>query len=492
MFRMFTVILAFALPAMVVPDAKADLEYLSKTLSFLPGWGVGRSRPDVGIWTDDMIAEHKQWQKAFDVAYPTESLIKLLKHDSPKVRTLAALLLFDRRDPKLLPHLVPLMKDMAASFPSPAPISNPIGFPKRERPPMEPQEVGKRVRYLVDEYLIHAGYRTEQFDDYWAKHKDRNFCASWFAVELGMASQHTTPTQPECVADIQKIRKRIDRIPEKDRFFTLVWLRDSPGFDALAKDDELIELGKKIGPEPLMLMLVGKMPSDDPDLQSRQTDNYQYVRMQRFVLDRAKVLLRAEDADKLLAFVQDVKTKPNNGLNHFWLIAITELQPKRAKEILTIAWEDAKGIYGYNADQRSHIAYEWWRKASDGDPAFVQKWFYEEKIQRGQFPHARSAFLNQLNGRDHPEDRKLLTKLVADKRFNDLDWQTLQTIVERLGDWDNKPLFTYDEIRKVWHPDGQGHYHWHKDEMKKKYPKETDDLEKELAKWRSAIVERLK
>src|SRR5262249_41838711 len=58
-------------------------------------------------------------------------LIGLLKHDDPKVRTLALAALFRREDPKLLPHLAALMKDTDKTVPD-VQIRRAIAFPPKD------------------------------------------------------------------------------------------------------------------------------------------------------------------------------------------------------------------------------------------------------------------------------------------------------------------------------------------------------------------------
>src|SRR5687768_11714532 len=50
-------------------------------------------------------------------ADPVESVVPLLAHADGRVRTLAMLVLFDREDPKLLPHIAALTGDKAQGIP---------------------------------------------------------------------------------------------------------------------------------------------------------------------------------------------------------------------------------------------------------------------------------------------------------------------------------------------------------------------------------------
>src|SRR5262249_2608479 len=143
--------------------------------------------------------------------YEVKDLVALLEHGNPRVRTLAAAALSARGDPKLLPHLVALANDRAETFPEPAPSAVPVDLvnPKKG-PTRQKRTVGERVSLMVQEYLSPAGYHygvggaggNPGFDDYWAKRKDRAYCASWFAVALNRASFATSPTPKERVGAI--------------------------------------------------------------------------------------------------------------------------------------------------------------------------------------------------------------------------------------------------------------------------------------------------
>jgi hypothetical protein len=425
--------------------------------------------------------------------YAVKDLVELLKHDDARVRTLAAHLIFHRRDPKLLPHLAGLAKDKAQTFGRPRPSATGAFFNK-DLPGMDKQTVGDVASSMVMTYLSPAGYHNVEphgpcpgFDVYWAKHKDREYCASWFWLELARASRNSNPQRPEWKPDILEVRKRIDKIPEPDRTFTLLFLRDNPGGEVLVSKDELIEMCKKVGPEKLMQLVLFKIPSDDPDLQSRPNNNTLYVNMVRYVLANAKALLRPEDADMLIQ--QGPRHEPTSGaLTPPWFIAAVELQPGKTKEVLAKAWtEIAKTKPPGRSDNPVRLAEAMWKRYGDDSRDFAVNLFYYQQLWPGEIPHARDRFLSSLGNAWKQPERSLIAAIIRDKRFDTLDWQSLSHIGWIVNAWHSEEIFTRNDLENTSHPLGRGKYHSEMERAQKEFPRETEALEKTLKRWRETL-----
>jgi len=80
----------------------------------------------------------------------------------------------------------------------------------------------------------------------------------------------------QCADRIRAVRKRIDQLPEEERTWQLLWLSRLQDCDDFVTDRELIDMCKKLGPKKMLLMLQDRMPSDDPDLQPRMSNNSTY------------------------------------------------------------------------------------------------------------------------------------------------------------------------------------------------------------------------
>jgi hypothetical protein len=482
-------------PGTDASNARADLEKLAANLKF---FALDDTMSLSGVPRAMAQKYREEVRPLQEKKYSIKDLVALLTHDDPRVRTLAAAALFARGDPKVLPFLVPLTKDPAETFPEPQLTAEP--FPPVNALRLAKRTVAQQVNRMVQTYLIPAGYHygaegkygNPGFEDYWAKRKDRAWCASWFLVDLHRASRGTRPTPRECIPAVKEVRRRIDQVPEPDRTFLLLWLHDVYGEDAFVTERELIAACKKIGPEALVKMLQRKIPSADPDLQPRPSNNYAYARMIMFVLKHARDLLRAEDADALLACERWERDYQKHRVTDpllvaEWFLAAVELQPARAKEILKIGWDKFQRGHSFDADHRAKLALSWWHRVGKDDTAFVLNWFYDEKPQRGQFPHCRAFFLKQFGPKAPQPDRKLIHALIVDRRFDTLDWQTLQALGELINSWEKQPVIDPNEFRDTSHPYGMGHYHWMQDKARQEYPRETEQLQRVLARWRQVL-----
>jgi len=278
----------------------------------------------------------------------TDVLISLLAHESPKVRTIAVLML-SKKGPSVLPHIVELLTDMAPTFPLPARGSSTSGSPPAKALTAGGLTVGHIAMLALDRYLGPAGYPSmtrgyyrATFSSYWTTHKDLPYCASWFAVRLTGGHNSGMPPSPKYVDDVRRTRRDIDAIPTNDRIWILLWLHGGPGGHLLVSEAELVELCKELGPDTLLQMLRHDIPSDDPDLQPGYANYPYYNNMITFVLKHAEELLRPSDAEALLACEQwhrDVATPRTALVTPWWAIAAATLQPSDAAGILRDAME---------------------------------------------------------------------------------------------------------------------------------------------------------
>lgn len=479
------------------PDMKqtrVDFERLAAQLPYLSLNSVLYDRPDHLF----QVAHNKREEhfrilrKARDGTYPKEALLDLLAHGDPKVRTLAAVALFDREDPSVLPALVELCADGAASFDGYDELSVPswihqtgIGLsPLR-------QTVGDIAKRMVGFYMVQSGYyygvaygTQTGFAQYWDDRKNRSHCAGWFAVQLARASQSTSPTRKNCIDRIRAVRKRIDELPADERTWVLLWLKGESGSDALVSDEELIQMCKGLGPDKLLLMLQHSIPSGDPDLQPRNKNNWPYKRMVTFVLRHAEGLLRKSDGDALLACERWQRDYREHGISDptitaWWAVAAARLQPEKASPILHAALKRFQGEY--DADERSSLCVALWQLAGRAEGKFLVDWLYDEEPERGAFPNCRSAFIESA-GKDR-NGREIVGWIIQDRRLDSIDWQSLVRLVRVVNGWVKTPIISEQEIQNTRHPVGKGHFYWSLTEAEEKYPKETEELRGRLAEW---------
>lgn len=433
--------------------------------------------------------------------YDRNDLVALLKHQEPRARTLAALLLADLGNGKDLPLLAAMMKDDAPSFPRPPkPYRSPLlsqrpepNGPRLALPPKTPmpsdpverlyylrqdgpkQTVGELVSQMIGEYML-AGGNSEKFEDYWAKRKGRAYCAGWFYVALQGAADadwNERPVRPRTVSE------RLELLPEPDRTFTFLWLRR---FNLLS-DEELVARCKKVGPGKLLELLQQKIPSDDPDLQWRSSNNFNYDCMITFVLENATQLLRPEDADAVLQAGQ-----PQNPLHSKkWYLAALDLQPRMVTEVLSKATKDIETTkLGPNSTAPLDLGEAMWSRLGEASVDFTANMFYLQNPLRNDPMDRKGSFLRRL-APNLTINRKLIAAIVADKRFDTLDWYCLNELTAVANQLEENRLFEPNFRGQAHHPLGMHEYDWQKDVARKQYPKETEALETTLAGWRAVL-----
>jgi len=416
-------------------------------------------------------------------------LLPLLKNGDPKVRTLALAALFERQDPKLLPHIAGLVGDKAKTAVEVVIRRAVSGFGKdAELLPqdIDEQAVGQVAKAFLMRWLEPAGYKIEEFDVYWADRKDRAWCASWFLARFQRAGQNTTAFDKERGTPlIRAIRKEIDALPEIDRDWALLWvathhggISDEPA-RILASPDDLIAAGKRLGPKRLMDLIEEREISKDPDLAVRPLAGPWRTRgrddMIHWVLKNAGKLLRPQDAPTLLAMEGKVRDR-----SPWCAIAAAELEPAKASQTLHAAMSRYAGkeIYTYLADHRADIAAGLWRIVGEAEIDYLTDWFFQEHV--GKNPHSPQTgrFLDAIQGVRAPADRKLVARLVADPRLDKLDYQSLRAVVLVANSWTKQPIVTQQGLYPNWEKGGWG-------------PETAADMQV-LAGWRSKLLDSLK
>jgi hypothetical protein len=418
-----------------------------------------------------------------------EKLLPLLHHPDPKIRTLAMIALYDKGDPKMLPAVVALADDHSPTYSCPQPLALTSGMIVDPWPMLD-QEVGQMATAVVNTYLDAAAFNYgikptpnyPGFEGYWATHKGRSYSGSWFVVRSNRAGAST----------IKTIRNEIAGLPEPDRQWELLWVATRHLYSGdeqslIASDAELLEACKQLGRDRLLQMLAGHVGSSDPDLQPRYNKYSPYKHMMLFVLRHSDQLLRPEDAATLLlrqdenfelvhSDVEDPLDSP------WWAIGAAQLDPKQAGQILHRAMTHYQGKYQYQGEYRAMIALALWRIAGPSETKFVLDWFYGEPPCCGTTP--RDEFL--LSAAAIPHGPQLLASLVRDQRFEKLDWSSLQQLAAILDGWTNPPVIG-EQRRDAQYPDTPDRFESSREELEKKYPKETTELLRVLAKWRAEI-----
>jgi len=479
-------------------ETRTQFEEYAAELPYLDQGAILYDRKDHYFRVADPSVQEEHFRilgKVRDRSHPEAALRELLRHDDPKVRTLAAVALFDREDPSVLPALVPLCGDEAATFVSHPEISRQWLSGAGFGPPPLNQTVGDIARAMVAMYMNESGFhygvahRSEPgFAAYWEVRQHRTHCAGWFGVQLARASHGIYPTQESAVEGIRGVRERIDQLPSDDRAWVLLYLIGRSGSNALATEEELIEMCRQLGTERLLLMLQNRIPSDDPDLQARGRNAEPYSRMALFILAHADKIFGPEESDTLLTYELWHRDHEEHGIvapliTTSWAIAATKLQPERASPLLRAAMERFQGER--ESAHRRNICLAMWQLRGVAEIEFITDWFYAEAPVRSTFLHPKAGFIELIGG--EPDGRVLLAQLIADPRLSELDWQTLQQMVRVVNRWIDTPIVSEEEIRSASHPLFHGHFHWVQEEAELRYPEETAAFRAHLSEWRKRL-----
>ncbi len=419
----------------------------------------------------------------------------LLTHADPKVRTLALTALFDQENPRFLPEFATLLEDPAATFPVLQRFAMIPGIDTVL--PTVSQTVGDFARQLLDFYLKPAGYaygpegRSGQpgFKEYWQQYGESSQSASWLKVRLARASQGTSPTPSERIKKIKQLRKYIDLMSVTERPWIFLFLYGDAGSDALITETELVNLLGMVGRDKLLRLLSKENFSSDPALQSRPTNNYDYHRMCLFVLRHATRLLKAEDAEMLLAREEWERQYQEHHisdplLSAWWPIAAAHLKPQEADQILLKAFE--RFADDYSGEERVSLAVALWRLSGEPRKPFILDWFFREKNTPGNYG-LRASFLKQLAESPDAKDTSLLRAIVSDSKLDTLSWRSLQALVELANTHQPTPLVTFEEFQEVHHPSGIDLLMEEVEQARQQYPLETQKLLDKLADWRQRL-----
>jgi hypothetical protein len=287
----------------------------------------------------------EEYQALMQKQYPVPFLLSLLKDHDAKIRTLAAAALVAKGDPRLQRYLAPLVNDQSPTF-------DVLTFPLTDNyvpPHYTPQTVAMVALQLTQKL------NKEAFDQYWAIHGNRDYCADWFLWQFHRAQF------------VPLARQAIQSVPSPDRELIILWIGSGRSDFANERyegysEAELLDAARRLGRQNLVAVLRKEPPTTDPDILHPKwpTATFEhYSEMGHFLLAHAKDLLAASDAEALLALeIAERKTRSwtpvTNADNdqgpayrEWWAIAAAGLRSEDADAILDVAqnrWPDAGNI----------------------------------------------------------------------------------------------------------------------------------------------------
>lgn len=449
------------LAAAPVPKEKFDAGRLETLAAKLPCF----SPHEFGYGRIEYRGRHEETRRAYlDGLRPLAAdnwnpavVRPLLKHADPKVRVLAAAILFDREDPAELPALADLLTDEAAAFkPGPGLLLNTgFGFTKPDdQPPPDdlgqPQTVGATVRQML-RFPMEANHeRYDSFADYWAARGGRKHTASWYLFRLNRATRATVPTPADAAGRLDRLAADVKALPPGYRDWVFLWLcghcghlgdgRPSP----FSKEADVLAAGRRLGPAKLLKALQGDIPDDDPDFHAKHKPDLSAV-----LLPRARVFFRKADA----AAIEKLE---GNTRQARWAVAAAELDPQRAEQILTAAVERFAGFEFAPGWESGAVATALFRLDPERHEKATVDWLYAQKADGYGVPTARAALVREVSGL--AAGRQLLAKVVEHAEFGKLDWAALQEVAYAVNGWRQTPVVPDDDLRKARHPKGMQHH----------------------------------
>ena len=507
-------LLAFAYIPVGYLAAEAPHEWM-ETAERIPYLNPSMFVQDRMPWdSDHMMTEEERaavlkiWTWSADV--PAQPLKERLKDAKPRIRTLAMCALWLKGNPKDLPLFHALVEDKAPTFPSVS-FHARSNFPSLDKTPVQlreevgysQQSVGDFAETFVGTYMQASGVR-DGFASYWDERKDLEHCLGWFVVKMRMGDQGliTPPLGQDRMARIQRLRSEIDTLNPADRAWTLLALtapymdsRQDAGPAALASIDDLVRAAQQIPRDSLLdFLLEDKIVSRDPDLRVGDHSPFHLRRTQVFLLVHADQLLRAEDADRLLAREQRIREKhegkdPSFYVDASWAIGAANLQPDRADEILHGAFKRfSDGDKSRHQDQRCFLVQSMCRHLGEMVDEFVLDWFFTELPEPTAFGFGRHRFADWLG---EEKQARVLKAIFSDPRGVDLDWTTFRDLGSAVNRAAGEPVISQELI---WAADPK--FDWRRPSEGKEarfneHPAPKPEREAILQEWREAIQKTL-
>jgi hypothetical protein len=97
---------------------------------------------------------------------------------------------------------------------------------------------------------------------------------------------------------------------------------------------------------------------------------------------------------------------------------------------------------------RSDLAVALWDVCGESEGKFLSNWFYTEFPSKQLWVNWRRSFIENVSAINQPSPQKLISRLVKDSRFNNLDWDvaSLQSLANVIYGWLGKPPISQHDI----------------------------------------------
>jgi hypothetical protein len=437
-----------------------------------------------------------------------DELDALLRDADAKVRTLAALLLFDREQKELLPRLAALAGDAARTFPEAQ--RNAVALIDGRRVPASPWSerpatVGAVVQQLLAFAYAFAGPRVDPdpvkaLTAFRERHCGPGANAVWLALRLTRAHGGITPVRPPWHERVARVRAAVDALPSPDRELLTIGLPELTMHptDSFATEAERIAAARKLGDEVLLLCLAGEFPSKDTGLHALFCKDGVFGThsgLHRFVLDPRHAIFGPGAAKRLLELEAEQRRR-SEGTTGFvdagWAATAASLQPQHATAWLRAALE--RFAKPHELQQRAQLLAALAAYGDDASEATVVERFWHDDFVAMLGTYGRQLVLQALAGVPRTKALRVVRALLAAPAATDIDPLTAAELDQAAGALLGARPVGEDAVRQVWHPLGLQRLltKGQREQARAQHPVETERALAAARSWRDTIAKALR
>lgn len=438
-----------------------------------------------------------------------DDLDALLRDEDAKVRTLAALLLFDREQKELLPQLATLVGDEADTFADAQRDASQAFLggraPPRTRWSERPTTVGAVAQQLLGFVYAIASPRVDPdpkkaFEAFWKQHGAPDANAVWLRLRLVRAHGGITPVRPPWDERVARVRAAVDKLPSPDRELLTIGLSELTFIptECFATDEERIAAAKKLGDEVLLLCLAGDFPSKDPGLRALFCGSGVFGTMStlhRFVLSPQHEIFGPGAAKHLLALETEQRKRAASTTGFVdagWVTTAASLQRKHATEWLQAALD--RFAEPYETQQRAQLLAALAQFGDAASEAVVVERFWRDDLTFQCGTYRRTEVLAAVGRCPRDKAVRVLRALLAAPAAADIDPATAVELDVAVGALLGARPVGEETVRAVHHPFGVHQLCMKQQQQmaRAQYPAETERVFATARAWRDTIAKALR
>lgn len=434
----------------------------------------------------------------FSKSLSIDEIERCLNDESPKIRALGLLSLYQSDNQVHLIRTADFLRDSAICFKRhPQPIimypyaNGPKSKAEARRREKERNKLLKAAKHLTVADLAKAilqfyfeqsrsGDFDQKLDLFLEERRNLEYTAGFLRLLETKAKGDISPLQEKRQPLVEELRGRIESISNKlDRAIYKIYLAaDIDGYELFSKEELLAEL-TFLGRERVKMILIRQPPTNDPDLLNEQDSelyNFGYNRICEWILMNAQEIFNQNDVP---FFLERAKYERENTRSWrttmnfpFWYIAAARVDEINSSEYL----KSSIKLFGneHQEFERATLCAELWHRKGLEEVNYILNWIYDSYALNERSRERIDIFIHHL---DQKEDIILLKRIISDDRFEQSMnvWNIIQVawqINKLKGDNTVEDHFT----RKIWHPLGLGRVERWRKKALENYPNETKEM----------------